>query len=34
MYGADIKMTEEDFELAKPPLSKKFIRQAFDKYEV
>ncbi|AKB25613.1 hypothetical protein MSMTP_2144 [Methanosarcina sp. MTP4] len=34
MYGADIKMTVEDFELAKPPLSKKFIKQAFEKYEV
>ena len=34
MYGADIKMTVEDFELAKPPLSRKYIKQAFEKYEV
>ena len=34
MYGADIKMTGEDFELANPPLSKKFIKQAFEKYGV
>jgi hypothetical protein len=34
MYGAGIEVTDEDFELAKPPLSKKFIRLVFEKYQL
>lgn len=34
MYEAGIELKEEDFELAKPPLSKKFIRLVFEKYQL
>ncbi|MDM7918214.1 MAG: hypothetical protein QUS12_03510 [Methanosarcina sp.] len=34
MYGAGIELTEEDFEFSKPPLSKKFIRLVFEKYQL
>lgn len=34
MYGAGIELTEEDFEFSKPPLSKKFIRLIFEKYQL
>lgn len=34
MYGAGIEVTDEDFEFAKPPLSKKFIRLVFEKYQL
>jgi hypothetical protein len=34
MYGAGIELTEVDFEFAKPPLSKKFLRLVFDKYQL
>lgn len=34
MYEADIELTEEDFEFSKPPLSKKFIRLVFEKYQL
>jgi hypothetical protein len=34
MYGAGIELTEADFEFAKPPLSKKFIRLVFEKYQL
>jgi hypothetical protein len=34
MYEAGIELTEEDFEFSKPPLSKKFIRLVFEKYEL
>jgi hypothetical protein len=34
MYGADIEVADEDFEFVKPPLSKKFIRFVFEKYQL
>ena len=34
MYEAEIELTEEDFEFSKPPLSKKFIRLVFEKYQL
>ena len=34
MYGAGIEVKDEDFEFAKPPLSKKFIRLVFEKYQL
>lgn len=34
MYETGIEMTDEDFEFAKPPLSKKFIRLVFEKYQL
>lgn len=34
MYGAEIEMTDEDFEFAKPPLSRNFILRTFEKYEL
>ena len=34
MYEAGIEVTDEDFEFAKPPLSKKFIRLVFEKYQL
>ncbi|KKG10706.1 hypothetical protein EO92_02705 [Methanosarcina sp. 2.H.A.1B.4] len=34
MYEAGIEMTDEDFEFAKSPLSKKFIRLVFEKYQL
>lgn len=34
MYEAGIELTEEDFEFSKPPLSKKFIRLVFEKYQM
>jgi hypothetical protein len=34
VYGAGIEVTDEDFEFAKPPLSKKFIRLVFEKYQL
>ncbi|HIH93091.1 TPA: hypothetical protein HA338_03300 [Methanosarcina acetivorans] len=34
MYEAGIEMTNEDFEFAKLPLSKKFIRLIFEKYQL
>ncbi len=34
MYEAGIELAEEDFEFSKPPLSKKFIRLVFEKYQL
>lgn len=34
MYEAGIELKEEDFEFSKPPLSKKFIRLVFEKYQL
>ena len=34
MYGTGIEVTDEDFEFTKPPLSKKFIRLVFEKYQM
>jgi hypothetical protein len=34
MYGAGIEVTDEDFEFAKAPLSKEFIRLVFEKYQL
>ena len=34
MYEAGIEVTDEDFEFAKPPLSKKFIHLVFEKYQL
>jgi hypothetical protein len=34
MFGAGIKLMDDDFEFAKPPLSKKFIRLVFEKYQL
>ncbi len=34
MFEAGIEVTDEDFEFAKPPLSKKFVRLVFEKYQL
>lgn len=34
MYEAGIELKEKDFEFSKPPLSKKFIRLVFEKYQL
>ncbi len=34
MYVTGIELTDEDFEFAKPPLSKKFICFVFEKYQL
>jgi len=34
MYGEGIEVTDADFEFAKPPLSNKFIRLVFEKYQL
>jgi hypothetical protein len=34
MYEAGIELTDSDFEFAKPPLSRKFIRLVFEKYQI
>jgi hypothetical protein len=34
MYRAEIELTDADFEFAKPPLSKEFVRQVFEKYQL
>ena len=34
MYKAGIELTDADFEFAKSPLSKKFIRLVFKKYQL
>jgi len=34
MFETGIEVTDEDFEFAKPPLSKKFVRLVFEKYQL
>ncbi len=34
MYEAGIEVTDADFEFAKPPFSKKFLCQVFEKYQL
>jgi hypothetical protein len=34
MYDATIEMTDEDFEFARPPVSRDFILQTFEKYDL
>ncbi len=34
MYEAGIELTDSDFEFAKPPFSRKFIRLVFEKYQI
>ena len=34
MYEAGIEVSDTDFEFAKPPLSKKFLRLVFEKYQL